>query len=169
MVAAQLDELYARLPAPECRGLCAHSCHEHVNASTAELLRIRGRGVDLEAGTEDGSCPALHRTVWGTGRCTVHDVRPMICRLWGAAAAMPCPHGCLPPHALLNDTTTLRAMIDSLDTGGWDSSIAPIRDLLDRAMADPTRAALMARYLRGDHTSAPELQHRLRDAARTQG
>ena len=40
-----------------------------------------------------GFCPYLDL---GTKRCTVHSVRPMICRLWGVSENMKCPHGCKP-------------------------------------------------------------------------
>ena len=36
-------------------------------------------------------CPLLNGTT-----CTVHKVRPLICRLWGATRTMECPHGCKP-------------------------------------------------------------------------
>lgn len=94
---ATLEALYASLPALECQGLCAHSCSAHVDASIVERERIAAAGVDLDAPTADGACPALSRALVTTGRCTVHRLRPMICRLWGSAASMPCPHGSPPP------------------------------------------------------------------------
>lgn len=80
-----LERLDAQLPALSCLGLCEQSCHEHIDASAAERARPLKRGVDLDFPTTDGACPALSRT-FGVGRCTVHEVRPMICRLWGRRA-----------------------------------------------------------------------------------
>jgi len=152
---ADLDALYARLPAMECQGLCADSCHTHVDASDAERTRLlRRHGLDLDAPTPDGACPALSRS-FGLGRCSVHADRPMICRLWGAAAAMPCPHGCTPDGGRLDDRATLQLLADSLATGGHrDGGLA---DLLHLLMDDPIAAALVARMLRGDHTAKPAL------------
>jgi Fe-S-cluster containining protein len=42
------------------------------------------------------ACPKLN----GLGLCTVHDERPLICRLWGVVENMPCPHGCTPTRML---------------------------------------------------------------------
>jgi Fe-S-cluster containining protein len=38
------------------------------------------------------SCPLL--TI--LGRCSVYQIRPMVCRIWGAVASMRCEHGCRP-------------------------------------------------------------------------
>lgn len=94
----ELEALYAALPALACKGLCQHSCEEHVEASDLEHARARTAGVDLTAPTATGACPALVST-FGAGHCGIHPVRPMVCRLWGIAASMPCPHGCLPDLA----------------------------------------------------------------------
>jgi Fe-S-cluster containining protein len=73
--------------------------------SREEQRRMRAAGVEippmadamaaLERG-EEYYCPALK-----DGRCTVYEIRPTICRLWGATQSMPCPHGCTPPEALI--------------------------------------------------------------------
>jgi hypothetical protein len=96
----RLEQLYAQLPALACLGLCEHSRNEHTDASTAERQRLLAAGVDLDAPTSDGACPALTRT-FGAGRRSVHAIRPTICRLWGATASMPCPHGCRPDSGLV--------------------------------------------------------------------
>lgn len=152
---ARLDALHASLPALECRGLCADSCHSHVDASDAERTRLyRRHGLDLDTPTADGACPALSRS-FGSGRCTVHADRPTICRLWGTAASMPCPHGCTPAGGRMDDRDTLQALADSLAAGGHrDGGLA---DLLHLLMDDPVAAALVARILRGDHTARPAL------------
>jgi uncharacterized protein len=98
-----LEDVYRRIPAVECKGLCIDSCGP-IAMSKAEDARIRERGVAippmavamaaLERG-DDYYCPALEN-----GRCSVYSDRPAICRLWGATESMPCPHGCTPPDAL---------------------------------------------------------------------
>jgi Fe-S-cluster containining protein len=36
-------------------------------------------------------------------RCTIYDVRPLICRLYGAASGLECPHGCRPARLVARD------------------------------------------------------------------
>ena len=160
----QLEALYAALPALSCRGLCAHSCSRHVDASTVERSRIAATGVDLGAPTPDGVCPALSRAVVATGVCTVHAIRPMVCRLWGAAASMPCPHGCVPDGGLLDDASAMGMLAASLDAGGHRD--AGLRELLATCMADPQAGALMAARLRGHRGVEPALAARLRQLRR---
>ena len=100
---ATLGDVYARIPGVPCKGLCQDSCGP-IAMSREEQRRIRAAGVEippmadavaaLERG-EEYYCPALR-----DGRCSVYDIRPTICRLWGATESMPCPHGCTPPGAL---------------------------------------------------------------------
>lgn len=157
---AELERLYAALPDLACKGLCGHSCAQHVDASTVERDRlVRVHGLNLDARTSDGACPALTRTLGATGSCTVHPHRPMICRLWGIAASMPCPHGCTPTGGHLTDTDTLRRLLASLETGGHPHT--GTRRLLEQCMADPHAATLMAAMLRGDPTATPALHAHL--------
>lgn len=98
-----LEDIYGLIPAVDCKGLCQDSCGP-IAMSVEEDRRVRERGFDipalldgvaaLERG-EEFYCPALVG-----GRCAVYDVRPAVCRLWGATESMPCPHGCTPADAL---------------------------------------------------------------------
>lgn len=110
---AQLDELYAGLPALECKGLCHDSCTA-IDASELERRRMEARGVFLplesarsqlaryEAGDPIPRCPALGPL----NNCTVYDVRPFTCRAFGMVhqrenmfahtGPMMCDHGCIP-------------------------------------------------------------------------
>lgn len=101
-----LADVYARIPAVDCKGLCQESCGP-VAMSEEEDRRLQERGivvpsmVDTVAAMDAGAeywCPALQ-----DGRCTVHEVRPTICRLWGATQSMPCPHGCTPTDAITQE------------------------------------------------------------------
>jgi uncharacterized protein len=90
---AKLEALYARIPDMECKGLCASVACEHIPMSQTERARLEaavGRDVTIP---EDAPliCPALE-----AGRCSVYDSRPLMCRLWGAAEGLACPHGCRP-------------------------------------------------------------------------
>ena len=158
----QLEELYAQLPALSCLGLCEASCGEHIDASTAERRRLLHAGVDLDAPTPDGACPALTQT-FGLGRCSVHAIRPTICRLWGVMASMPCPHGCRPEGGLVDDATAMRWMITSLRIGGHSDHLDDpgVQKLLELALTDQLAAGLLSRYLRGDRTVTGQLYERM--------
>lgn len=75
-----------------------------------ERARTRARGVRISdaesalASSDTFFCEALT----DAKRCAVYDVRPLICRLWGAVEDMPCPYGCTPEPRFL---TTQEAMI----------------------------------------------------------
>jgi hypothetical protein len=100
-----------------CKGLCAESCGP-IEASQAERRLLTSHGVrlpsiedalmDMLAGG-DGNCPALK-----DGRCTVYDVRPTICRLWGVVEGMPCPWGCKPKGGRLPDMIGHAILANSL-------------------------------------------------------
>lgn len=82
-----LAELYAALPTVECRLLCQASCND-VPVLDGELERVG----DLAGRV----CPWLN----GFGTCSIHDDRPLMCRLWGVVENMRCPHGCTPTRML---------------------------------------------------------------------
>ena len=97
---AALEALYAALPTMECVGKCQTACGP-IDLTETEQRRIRERhGVEIplltaeraQAWASDGApaCPALG--LWG--QCTVHAVRPTICRLWGMTESMQCPFEC---------------------------------------------------------------------------
>lgn len=101
-----LERIYRAVPAVDCKGLCSESCGP-IDMSDGERERIAAAGVRIpppkelldtiiDRGTSD--CPALV-----DGRCSVYEVRPLICRLWGAVESMPCPHGCEATPGLLMD------------------------------------------------------------------
>lgn len=92
---AAMDALYAELPTMKCRGLCFDHCGPIV-LSAEEWQRIKERKGNVQAGP-DHVCPMLNPA----GRCTVYEIRPMICRLWGVVDSMRCPHGCKPEAGYL--------------------------------------------------------------------
>lgn len=110
---AMLDELYASLPALECKGRCHDTCTA-IDASELERQRIAERGVTLPEWIDHGTlkaliasgatprCPALSPL----NTCRVYEVRPLICRAFGMThdprnpfpnfGPMMCDHGCVP-------------------------------------------------------------------------
>lgn len=109
----QLKKLYAGLPDIQCKGLCVNSCGP-IGMARAEAERIADRvGCDVASlpviqPHTDLACPHLSRS----GRCKVYDVRPLICRLWGVAEGMECPHGCKPSRTV--DRAEGRALLARL-------------------------------------------------------
>lgn len=95
---AKLRAIYAQVPSTNCKGLCVEHCNS-IGMTPQEQQRIRVRtGLNLPRfgafGTHDDPdalCPALT-----SGRCSIYNDRPLICRLWGATDSMPCEHGCVP-------------------------------------------------------------------------
>jgi Fe-S-cluster containining protein len=86
-----LDAIYRQLPEVRCKGLCQASCGP-ILMSEAEWQRIREAvGGKLPKMAEDLTCPLLVN-----GRCSVYDLRPIVCRLFGAVKRMKCQHGCKP-------------------------------------------------------------------------
>jgi hypothetical protein len=123
---AALAELYAELPAIECRGLCWDSC------SRIPILPVERRhvaavtGVDIPDGTRAGGpslCPALTML----GRCGVHEVRPMICRLWGIVDNMPCTFGCVPDGGRLSVADGYEMLARAAEIGGAPDVAREIR------------------------------------------
>lgn len=115
-----LREIYAAVPAVACKGLCHDQC-TIIPLAPAERSAIQartGRRVktlpQLEQAVtrpnDDGSCRYLKR-----GRCSIYEVRPLICRLYGAAEGLECPHGCLPAGGLLS-RAAVREMLRRLDS-----------------------------------------------------
>ena len=94
--APRLDALYATLPALQCQGKCQASCGP-IQGSEIENDRIF-----LETGKVLADLNNVCRLLVD-GACSVYAVRPMICRLYGIAREMACPHGCEPERWLTED------------------------------------------------------------------
>ena len=98
----KLEALYRRIPNIDCKGLCHASC-SIVPAEDLEIKRARKRmssnpfmisNKDFELAKTTGkipSCGALKNN-----RCTIHSIRPAICRLYGSAEGIECTFGCQP-------------------------------------------------------------------------
>jgi len=108
MITPALRAIYAAVPSVTCKGLCHDQC-TLIPVARAERQAIAdhtGRRVktisDMKQATmrpaDDGiACRYLKKS-----RCTIYEVRPMICRLYGAAVGLECPHGCRPVAGLLS-------------------------------------------------------------------
>lgn len=116
-LAEHFDDLYGQIPDTGCKGLCQEACGP-IAMHPYERARIRRAGVDIplpsDAVTElltSGSytCPALME-----GRCSVYDLRPLICRLYGAADDLRCEHGCEPAGGLLPGDRARRFLTETI-------------------------------------------------------
>lgn len=91
----KLDEIYARIPRMECQGLCVNSCGI-IPVFPVEAAAIAAAGHPPLGQKADGdglTCSALR-----SGRCSIYEQRPAICRMWGVVDSpqMTCPYGCSP-------------------------------------------------------------------------
>lgn len=149
---ARLAELYARIPDMACRGLCAVTCTT-IEMSNVERARIARAGVRILPVVEldpvrigKDPCPALT----ADQRCSVYNVRPLICRIWGAVERVRCPHGCEPVGGKwLTDEDAFAMMCEADEIGG----AAPGRERISAVLArqfmrdDPQFAAGVRRVL----------------------
>jgi Fe-S-cluster containining protein len=102
-----LEEIYARIPAIDCKGLCAKSCGP-IMCAPQEAERLPGphRLVRTPSGFRAAEVPHTEKrgrkrcVHLRNGRCQVYELRPAICRIWGVAESLPCPHGCVPERWL---------------------------------------------------------------------
>jgi hypothetical protein len=158
---AKLQAIYDQIPAMlGCKGHCWASCGP-VPMSDREAQRLRERGYKV---TDVRTARALHDTFWcealtGDGKCGAYDVRPVLCRTWGASAQMPCPYGCVPERTL-SDEESWRLVLESFAVGGgtrtghditpedvpvlmerWRRNREPVRRLMDAHQGDEIRVA----------------------------
>ncbi len=161
---AQLEALYAGLPTIKCQGLCWNSCGP-IMMSDLERERIEAAGVripDFDQGQavrwnrgEPLHCPALD----GWHRCTVYDVRPMICRIWGVGRGdLACPHGCEREGPRLRLGEVLQLVLKANVIGGnddeWDWS-----EIDEQVMQDPAVKSALIRHMSGEDTAAVDLMN----------
>jgi Fe-S-cluster containining protein len=141
VIDAALQELYNRVPTVACKGLCDFACTA-IDASGRERQRIRAAGVELppiaemkhaNATIDDYRCPALTEQ----GRCSVYELRPMVCRTWGTNTAQPCPHDCEIDGEPLTPVQMVELLTESLVVGGHPQFGPERLAELRAAIADP--------------------------------
>lgn len=91
---AAIDALYGTLPNLDCQGKCAESC------GPIAMTRIEEGRIIERTGSPPTFDATLTCSLLRDDRCTVYDIRPAICRLWGLVESMPCPWGCVPERYL---------------------------------------------------------------------
>ena len=121
----ELDALYATLPAMHCQGYCHDSCGP-IDPAVRETARMIERARKPLTCGAYASCSMLTLE----RKCSVYDIRPMICRLWGLVFSMPCPYGCRPEGGLLPDADGVRLLVEAERIGG-----SPAGDRVARVMS----------------------------------
>lgn len=77
-------------PLVMCKGLCWQSCGA-IPVTPVERARVEAAvGGPLHV-RSDGTCSALNNA----RRCDAYKDRPLVCRSYGGAEGMTCPHGCV--------------------------------------------------------------------------
>jgi putative zinc- or iron-chelating protein len=156
VIAERLDALYAQIPGVECKGLCAHSCRLPIRLAPGERDRIsREGGVELPLAHEAHEaipCPALQ-----DGRCTVHKVRPMMCRRYGVDESIPCPHGCVPEGGWLSQWKAVRLTMTMYLAAGWPPDMRP---LTPKQVSEYLRSDQLREHLAERMATVPTLTKR---------
>lgn len=123
---AKLAEIYAKLPGVLCKGLCHDSCGvvPVAPAERAAIAEYTGRKVKVDPLIQIGlhakhrvlrpkdsgdlTCPYLKNK-----RCSIHPVRPLVCRMYGVVAGMPCPFGCTASPRTMSDDEAMALAEDA--------------------------------------------------------
>lgn len=118
MSRAAFRRLYRSVPDVSCKGLCQESCGP-IAMTRWEADRIEARTGEAVGVVDPDSlrCPLLT----DDGRCSVYDIRPLICRLYGAVDArlMRCPHGCRPERLLTREES--HELMEQAEVAGGDA------------------------------------------------
>lgn len=114
VIVREARRVESSLPRMNCKGLCQECCgpigmtqfewrriverlgREPVETKEMPLRASSGQTVARDAVITLPPGPNLECPMLKDGRCSVYDIRPMICRLWGMTRTMQCPHGCTP-------------------------------------------------------------------------
>jgi hypothetical protein len=94
----RLPELYRMIPDVACKGLCQKACGP-IACSAIEADALRDNGINPPEVVDHPTYgPLTCSHLDASGRCSIYDHRPLVCRLFGAVAKLPCPFGCKPQH-----------------------------------------------------------------------
>tara|TARA_R100000935_G_scaffold16970_1_gene33519 strand:+ start:873 stop:1235 length:363 start_codon:yes stop_codon:yes gene_type:complete len=84
----KIDHLRRQIPGFVCEPGC-HDCCGPVTASSEEMARLPHKSVaEHDAALAHWNCVHL-----GPNGCEAYAQRPLICRLFGTTASLPCPRG----------------------------------------------------------------------------
>lgn len=157
-----LKAFWDGLPQIECQGLCYNSCgpigmsefeHRLVSLHGADIPHYDPLAGEMWRKNVKLYCPALTHD----GKCSIYEVRPTICRLWGLGRGeMACPHGCTMSGPRLRAQEILDLQNVALVIAGEMSEEE--REFNRELYADPEVWPLFRRYMFGDHTNELQAQ-----------
>lgn len=64
------------------------------------------------------TCPALKRH-----KCSIYEVRPLVCRLWGIDETVRCPLGCEPEGGWLTRQEAVAFTLRVYQVAGWPAGV----------------------------------------------
>jgi len=92
----ELKELYEKIPSFTCKENCGLCCGPILcKRPESEILNKQPKVKNQEV----LDCPFLDENK----RCSCYEVRPLVCRLFGAIEILKCPEGCKPDCFLTED------------------------------------------------------------------
>lgn len=114
----RLDELYDKIPNVDCKGLCYCACTQ-VPAAKIEINRTKKilrkkifiSNEELRKIKQKEAEKPCYALCMATLKCNIYDIRPAICRLYGAVKKLKCPFGC-EPDRYLTDKEALDIMTE---------------------------------------------------------
>lgn len=134
---AVLRNIYKRIPNANCKGLCVESC-SMIGFTKLEGNQMAGFSGKQPFITDNVVCGYLSE-----GKCSIYEVRPAICRLFGVTEKLPCEFGCTPDKILLEvQSMQILSEIDKLGDGIMHSNVSKLQAVnmkLDRPLNAPLK------------------------------
>ena len=159
---AELQKLYDRIPEiPDCDGRCWTSCGP-IGMSDRENQRIRRAGRRITPYQEALKLADTYycEALTGDKRCAVYEMRPLVCRLWGAVEGLPCVYGCRPEGGYLSDAEGYWLISESRRIGGGEvgapMSVKEISDVMAREHIQAELNRINRRGQRGERLRMTE-------------
>lgn len=149
--AERMQAIYDQVPrVADCKGHCWISCSAAVISPwERRRLALAGHRITPALAARRGAGDFWCEALGPDGRCLAYDIRPFICRLWGAVDWMACPWGCRPEGGWLPNEVAFRLFLESLQLGGIRHPV-PLEEL--QRASDPAGAAAIAREIAGMHS-----------------
>lgn len=107
----KLKKIYNKLPTIDCKKLCHTSCGLIAVGKQERKIAEKIMGKDpyptleearerLRIATENKEKEPFRCSLLKEGKCSIYNIRPLICRIWGLTKKLRCPYGCIPSRWL---------------------------------------------------------------------
>lgn len=126
---SELERIYQSLPKIECKQLCQEACSFIVVTRAEKHFLTKMLNSDpthkmdkfhhaLFTQDDVAKKKAPCKMLDSCGNCTIYNIRPLICRLFGIVKQMKCPFGCIPEKWLSdNEAKYLFKKLKSIQIG----------------------------------------------------